>query len=83
MPQLRLGESGSASCSVVSISDLVDYSSLGFSVHGLLQARILEWVAMPFSRGSFQPRHKSGSSIFQADSLPWCCQVNKYIKIKD
>ena len=25
-------------------------------VHGILQARILEWVAVPFSRGSFQPR---------------------------
>jgi len=28
----------------------------GFSVHGILQARILEWVAMPSSRGSSQPR---------------------------
>ena len=25
-------------------------------VHGVLQARILEWVVIPFSRGSFQPR---------------------------
>ena len=33
------------------------YCSLrGPSVHGLLQARILEWVAVPFFRGSFQPR---------------------------
>ena len=28
----------------------------GSSVHGILQARILEWVAIPFSRGSSQPR---------------------------
>ena len=28
----------------------------GPSVHGILQARVLEWVAIPFSRGSFQPR---------------------------
>ena len=28
----------------------------GFSVHGIFQARILEWVAMPSSRGSSQPR---------------------------
>ena len=28
----------------------------GSSVHGILQAKILEWVAIPFSRGSFQPR---------------------------
>ena len=34
----------------------MDCSPPGFSVHGLLQARILEWVAMPFTRGSSQPR---------------------------
>ena len=27
------------------------------TVHAILQARILEWVAYPFSRGSFQPRN--------------------------
>ena len=31
-------------------------SPLGSSVHGILQARILEWVAIPFSRGSSWPR---------------------------
>ena len=34
----------------------MDCSSPGSSVHGILQARILEWVAMPFSRGSSWPR---------------------------
>ena len=34
----------------------MDYSPPGSSVHGFLQARILEWVAMPSSRGSFGPR---------------------------
>ena len=34
----------------------MDCSSPGSSVHGILQARILEWVAIPFSRGSSQPR---------------------------
>ena len=29
---------------------------MDFTVHGILQARILEWVAFPFSRGSSQPR---------------------------
>ena len=29
---------------------------IDYTVHGILQARILEWVAVPFSRGSFQPR---------------------------
>ena len=30
---------------------------MDYTVHGILQARILEWVAFPFSRGSSQPRH--------------------------
>ena len=33
------------------LCDLMDYT-----VHGILQARILEWVPFPFSRGSSQPR---------------------------
>ena len=33
------------------LCDPIDYT-----VHGVLQARILEWVAFPFSRGSSQPR---------------------------
>ena len=30
--------------------------SMDYTVHGILQARILEWTAVPFSRGSSQPR---------------------------
>ena len=37
----------------------MDYSSPGSSVHGIFQARTLEWVVVPFSRGSFQPRDQS------------------------
>jgi len=37
----------------------MDCSPPGFSVHGILQARILEWVAIPFSRGSSQPRDQT------------------------
>ena len=36
--------------------DPMDCSPPGYSVHRILQARILEWVAMPCSRGSSQPR---------------------------
>ena len=35
--------------------DPMDYSPLGSSVHGISQARILEWVAIPFPRGSRNP----------------------------
>ena len=37
----------------------MDYSPPGSSIHGILQARILEWVAIPFSRGSSQSRDRS------------------------
>ena len=37
----------------------MDCSLLGSSVHGILQSRILEWDAMPFSRGSFWPRDQT------------------------
>ena len=37
----------------------MDCSPPGSSVHGILQARILEWVAMPFSRQSCQPRNRT------------------------
>ena len=37
--------------------DPVDCSPPGSSIHGILQARILEWVAISFSRGSSRPRN--------------------------
>ena len=40
------------------------------SIHGILQARILEWVTFLFSRESSQPRIKPRSPALQADSLP-------------
>ena len=36
---------------------------MDYTVHGLLQARILEWVAFPFYRGSSQPRHQTQVSL--------------------
>ena len=37
------------------LCDPMDYSPPSYSVHGILQARILQWVAIPSSRGSSQP----------------------------
>ena len=61
--------------SVVSDSaTLWDPSPPGSSVHGILQARILEWVSMPSSRGSSPPRDGTHASLSllhgQAHSLP-------------
>ena len=38
--------------SCLTLCNPIDCSPPGFSVHGILQARILEWVAISFSRGS-------------------------------
>ena len=37
----------------------MDFSFLGASVHEILWARILEWVAIPFSRGSSLPKDRT------------------------
>ena len=47
----------------------IECSSPGSSANGILQARKLEWVAIPFSRGSSQPRYRTQDSALQADSL--------------
>ena len=50
-------KSESVSCSAVSSSLWsMDCSLVGSSIHVILQAKILEWVAIPFSRGSSWPR---------------------------
>ena len=45
--------------SCLTLCDPVDYSPPGSPVHGILQPRILEWVAISFSRGSSQPRDQT------------------------
>ena len=43
---------------------------MDYTVHGILQSRILEWIAFPFSKGSSQPRDRTRVSSFKVDSLP-------------
>ena len=64
---------GSVAKSFLTLCDLMDCSTPGYpvlhyllefaqidsSVHGILQAKILEWVAIPFSRGSSWPRNQT------------------------
>ena len=61
------------SCSVVldSFCNPMDYSLPSSSVHGIFQARTLEWVAMPFSRGYSGPR----------DQTPVSCLAGRFITI--
>ena len=49
---------------------------MDYTIHGILQARILEWVAFSFSRGSSQPRNQTQVSALQVDSLPADYEIN-------
>ena len=77
------------------LCNLTDYSLPGSSIHGIFQARILEWVAITFSRGSSQPRDWTwisctaltlpsdlqGSTVFQHVSLfKWVFLLNTKIQ---
>ena len=58
----------------LTLCDPMDRSPPGSSVRGILQARILEWVARPSSRGSSQPRYQTHVSYiylhWQVGPLP-------------
>ena len=56
--------------SCLTLWDPMDCSPSGSSVHGILQARILEWIAIPFSRDLPNPGIKLGFPALQVDSLP-------------
>ena len=43
---------------------------MAYIVHGILQARIMEWVDFPFSKGSSHPGIEPRSPSLQTDSLP-------------
>ena len=58
--------------------DPTDFSLPGPSVHGILQARILEWIAIPFFKDLRCPEFKPGSPALQADSLPFELQGRHY-----
>jgi len=52
------------------LCDPMDCSLLDSSVHAVFQARVLEWVAISFSKGSSQPRDWTWSPALQEDALP-------------
>ena len=71
------------------LCDHVDCSLLGSSVHGILQARILEWTAISFSRGSSQPRdqtwvsHIAGrpSTLWSHQGSPVMTKISRFDKV--
>ena len=55
--------------SYLTLCDPMDCSPPGSSVHGISQARILEWAAIPFSGDLPDPEIEPGVPALQADSL--------------
>ena len=68
-PHLTFDFVDSVSRSVLSLCDPVDCSLPDSSVHGILQARILEWVAVPFSRDLPDPGIEPRSLALQVDDF--------------
>ena len=70
---------GEVAQSCPTLCDPVDCSLPGSCVHGILQARILEWVAISFSRGSCRPRDRTQVSrighrcfnLWATREVPW------------
>ena len=52
------------------LCDPMDCSPPGSSIHGILQAEILWWAAIPLCKESSQTRDRTQSPVLQADSLP-------------
>ena len=57
--------------SCLTLCDRINYNLVSSSVHGILQARILEWVAMPFSRGIF-PTQGSNLGLLHGRKILYC-----------
>ena len=75
MPQPRHGvDAKSLQSCLLTLGDPMDHGLLGSSVHGILQARILEWIAISSFRESFRPRNQTCIFLsllhWQVDSLP-------------
>ena len=63
------------------LCDPMDCRLPGFSAHGILQARKLEWVAISFSRGSSKPRHRTQVSHVAGRCFTlWANNHNKRMK---
>ena len=66
-----------------SLSHVLLCNSMSYTVHGILQARILEWVAFSVSRGSYQPRNRTGVSCIAGGFFTnWAIKTNMHLFLK-
>ena len=68
LSRMKVKVSDTSSCLTLCVP--MDCSPSGSSLHGILQAIILEWVAISFSRGSSQARDLNAALTLQEDSIP-------------
>ena len=84
-PRTELCSAISAVCSVnksyPTLCCSMDHSQPGSSVYGISQAKILEWVAISFSRGIFLTQIEPASSALQMDSLPLSHQESSFCSL--
>ena len=60
------------------------FNPMDYTVHGILQARILEWAAVSFSRGSSQPRNRTRASWIAGRFFTnWAIQEDNIYPYKD
>ena len=64
----------------VTLSFLTLFDPMDYTVHGILQARILEWVASGISRGSSQPRDRTQVSLIAG--LFTICATGEALKLR-
>ena len=62
--------------------DPMDYSLPGFSIHGIFQARVLEWVAISFFRGSSRPRDQTWVSLIVGRCYTVWATREVHVKVK-
>ena len=67
--------------SCLTLFDPVDCSLPGSSVHGNLQTSILEWVAIPFSRGSSQPMDRTQVSHLSHKETGKTLFLNVFVRV--
>ena len=68
---LRVKSESEVAQSCPTLCNPMDCSPPGSSIHGILQARVLEWVAISFSRDLPDPGFEPGSPALRADALPF------------
>ena len=76
------GGGGFVAQSWPTLCDPMDCSLPGSSIHGILSARVLEWVAIPFSRGSSQPRDQTCVSFVSLAPPPRRCHQKPWKKLR-